>query len=325
MRDGCEAGRRLRVQGTVDEGTVETDAGSRRSRSRSTATRCPSATAANRAGSSPSASRSSSTAAGRRARSDGDRIEVKHSNEYEAENPDAPRRDAARGVRLTCSPRASTGLRAGRAHARPGVGDVRRPLDVLRHPPRRPPHPAQAPLYAWLALAGARARRGDDAAGADHPRLLARLRPAGRLHTTPPLYNFAAMWSSLEGSILLWLVDPRRLHGGRRLALPAPHRRPLVGWALVVMFVVLAFFALLSFGPADPFAGGRAFPASTGRVPTRCCRTTCSCCSTRRSSISATSASPYPSPSPSPPSSPAGSARAGCSRPAAGRCSRGRS
>ena len=35
---------------------------------------------------------------------------------------------------------------------------------------------------------------------------------------------------------------------------------PLVGWALVVMFVVMAFFALLSFGPADPFASA---------VPTR--------------------------------------------------------
>jgi cytochrome c-type biogenesis protein CcmF len=30
----------------------------------------------------------------------------------------------------------------------------------------------------------------------------------------------------------------------------------LVGWALIVMFVVTAFFAMLSFGPADPFAAG---------------------------------------------------------------------
>ncbi len=30
----------------------------------------------------------------------------------------------------------------------------------------------------------------------------------------------------------------------------------LVGWALIVMFVVTAFFAMVSFGPADPFSNG---------------------------------------------------------------------
>ena len=76
--------------------------------------------------------------------------------------------------------------------------------------------------------------------------------------TTPLLYNIAAMWSALEGSILLWVVILCRLHGGgRRGASGGAPSDPLVGWALVVMFIVMAFFALLSFGPADPFGAGR--------------------------------------------------------------------
>ena len=73
---------------------------------------------------------------------------------------------------------------------------------------------------------------------------------------TPALYNVTALWSALEGSILLWLlilaiytaVIMRRNR----------HRLddPLVAWALVVMFVVTAFFFLLSFGPIDAFKSG---------------------------------------------------------------------
>ena len=62
----------------------------------------------------------------------------------------------------------------------------------------------------------------------------------------------------LEGSILLWLV----ILGGFTAAVGWKFRRrtadPLVAWALVVMFVVMAFFALVSFGPADLFGAGRA-------------------------------------------------------------------
>lgn len=74
---------------------------------------------------------------------------------------------------------------------------------------------------------------------------------------TPTLYNIAAMWSSLEGSILLWLVV---LAGF--VALVGRHYRhraddPLVAWALIVLFVILGFFAVLAFGPASPFGPGR--------------------------------------------------------------------
>jgi len=81
---------------------------------------------------------------------------------------------------------------------------------------------------------------------------------------TPRLYNFAAMWSSLEGSILLWLV----ILAGFTAAVGWRFRKrttdPLVGWAMIVMFVICGFFALLSFGPADPFAsGGPGVPGET--------------------------------------------------------------
>ena len=70
---------------------------------------------------------------------------------------------------------------------------------------------------------------------------------------TPPLYNFAALWSALEGSIILWSLI---LTG--YIAVVVHHFRkrltdPLVGWALAVMLVVAAFFFLLMLGPANPF------------------------------------------------------------------------
>ena len=117
-----------------------------------------------------------------------------------------------------------------------------------------------APVYAWLCVGGAvlavlmmqRALITRDFS-------LAYVQQVGS-RTTPPLYNVAAMWSALEGSILLWVV----ILAGFTAAVGWRFRRrtedPLVGWALAVMFIVLAFFALLSFGPADPFADGAAVP-----------------------------------------------------------------
>jgi cytochrome c-type biogenesis protein CcmF len=71
---------------------------------------------------------------------------------------------------------------------------------------------------------------------------------------TPPLYNVAAMWSSLEGSILLWVLVQALFLAA--VAWRMRHRlpEPLVGWALVVLFVITGFFFLLSAGPANPFA-----------------------------------------------------------------------
>ena len=70
---------------------------------------------------------------------------------------------------------------------------------------------------------------------------------------TPALFNVATLWSALEGSILLWalILAGFTVHVARRF-----RRRlddPLVGWALLTMLVVCAFFFLMMLGPANPF------------------------------------------------------------------------
>ena len=71
---------------------------------------------------------------------------------------------------------------------------------------------------------------------------------------TPWLYNVAALWSALEGSILLWIlilaiyvfIVVRRYR--------ARIGDALIAWAMVVMFAVSTFFFLLAAGPANVFA-----------------------------------------------------------------------
>ena len=61
------------------------------------------------------------------------------------------------------------------------------------------------------------------------------------------------MWSALEGSILLWGLV---LAGYLAIVAKKFSNRlsdPMVSWALVTMFLVTAFFALLMLGPANPF------------------------------------------------------------------------
>jgi cytochrome c-type biogenesis protein CcmF len=113
-----------------------------------------------------------------------------------------------------------------------------------------------APRYAWFCLAGAiaavvmmqRALITRDFS-------LAYVQQVGS-NSTPRLYNIAAMWSALEGSILLWVVILAAYTAAVAWRFRRRTEDPLVGWALAVMFIVMAFFALLSFGPADPFANG---------------------------------------------------------------------
>ena len=47
---------------------------------------------------------------------------------------------------------------------------------------------------------------------------------------TPPLYNVAAMWSSLEGSILLWVVIQALFLAAVAWRMRQRLREPLVGW-----------------------------------------------------------------------------------------------
>ncbi len=74
--------------------------------------------------------------------------------------------------------------------------------------------------------------------------------------STPALYNFAAVWSALEGSILMWVLILAGYLGAAAWWMRRRIGEPLVAWALAVMFAVLAFFFLISFGPANPFVIG---------------------------------------------------------------------
>ncbi len=74
--------------------------------------------------------------------------------------------------------------------------------------------------------------------------------------STPALYNFTAVWSALEGSILLWIFA---LALSAALVVWRYRRRlddELISWAVAVICIVMVFFFILSFGPANPFAQG---------------------------------------------------------------------
>ena len=202
----------------------------------------------------------------------------------------------------------------------------RRAVAPPRRAARRRPH---------LRVAGRRSARcsrscRDGASAAHHTTSRSRSSPTTASKHTPFPFNVATLWSALEGSILLWAT----VLAGYLVAIALKFRNratdPLVGWAMLTMFVVtLFFFGLMLRTSARPTRSRhvvrRSRRASTGPGPTRCCRTTSSWRSTRRCSTSATSASRCRSRSPSPRSSPAASARAGWSRPGGGRCSRGAS
>ncbi len=72
-------------------------------------------------------------------------------------------------------------------------------------------------------------------------------------HQTPALFNFATLWSALEGSIILWTL----ILCGYVVAVVRKFRDrrddPMVAWALLTLFVVCLFFFGLMLGPAAPF------------------------------------------------------------------------
>jgi cytochrome c-type biogenesis protein CcmF len=74
--------------------------------------------------------------------------------------------------------------------------------------------------------------------------------------STPALFNFTAVWSALEGSILLWLLVLTVLTVGVAVKYHRKLDDPMVGWALATMFFVGIFFFILTLGPANPFATG---------------------------------------------------------------------
>ena len=118
----------------------------------------------------------------------------------------------------------------------------------------------QAPNYAWLVAIGALlATVAMQVALQQRDYSLAYVQQVGS-STTPTLYNIAAMWSALEGSILLWVAVLAGFTAAVAWRFRARATDTLVGWALVVTCVVSAFFALVAFGPANPFAAGPGQP-----------------------------------------------------------------
>ncbi len=71
--------------------------------------------------------------------------------------------------------------------------------------------------------------------------------------TTPALFNFAAIWSALEGSILLWTLVLSLYIAAVVVKFRKRGDDPLLGWAMVVLYAVAAFFFALMAGPANPF------------------------------------------------------------------------
>ena len=91
-----------------------------------------------------------------------------------------------------------------------------------------------APRYAWLILGAAVAAFVVmERALITRDWGLAYVQQVGAT-STPALYNFTALWSALEGSILLWVL----VLAGYIAAVMRKYRRrledPLVGWAMVV-------------------------------------------------------------------------------------------
>jgi len=73
---------------------------------------------------------------------------------------------------------------------------------------------------------------------------------------TPAIFNVTALWSALEGSILLWLLVLTAFVAAVARKFRGRAGDELLAWAMVVMFVVGLFFFFLSFGPANPFTMG---------------------------------------------------------------------
>ncbi|MGI8493090.1 MAG: heme lyase CcmF/NrfE family subunit, partial [Acidimicrobiales bacterium] len=70
---------------------------------------------------------------------------------------------------------------------------------------------------------------------------------------TPLLYRVTAMWSSLQGSILLWTLILSGYIAAVALRFRTRSEDPLVGWATAVSYVVAAFFFGLMLTASNPF------------------------------------------------------------------------
>ena len=70
---------------------------------------------------------------------------------------------------------------------------------------------------------------------------------------TPLLYSITGLWSALEGSLMLWVFIQTAITFGVLVYYRRDRSDSVVGWAVITLFVIGAFFTLLMMGPADPF------------------------------------------------------------------------
>jgi cytochrome c-type biogenesis protein CcmF len=132
---------------------------------------------------------------------------------------------------------------------------------------RRPYLRRLARAYVWLVLAGAvLATFAMQRALLTHDFSLQFVHDNGSTKT-PLLFTVSTMWAALEGSIILWTV----ILAGYIAVVAVKFRKrltdPLVGWALLTMFVVSAFFFGLMLGPANPFKTIAVSPGYDGPGP----------------------------------------------------------
>lgn len=82
----------------------------------------------------------------------------------------------------------------------------------------------------------------------------------------PLLFKIAALWASLEGSLVLWVLVLAGYMFATAFHFRAKLDDRLLGFAMLTLFVVTAFFFFLLVGPADPF-GTLARPPLDGEGP----------------------------------------------------------
>ena len=118
---------------------------------------------------------------------------------------------------------------------------------------RRPAAAAGGRHYVWLVLgAAALAAVAMERALLGHDFSIAYV-AANDSRATPLLFRITALWSALQGSILLWSLILAAFLAAMVRRFRTRAEDPLVGWAIVTGFGVAAFFFGMMLVPADPF------------------------------------------------------------------------
>jgi cytochrome c-type biogenesis protein CcmF len=130
------------------------------------------------------------------------------------------------------------------------VGSVTLAVGLLR---RRPRLLRAGRTYTWLIGAGAVLAAAAMERGLLTNDFSLKYVAANGGRETPTLFKVTAMWSALEGSIILWTL----ILAGYIAVMVVKYRRrwndAVVAWATLVTYVVAGFFFLLMVGPANPF------------------------------------------------------------------------